>query len=134
MNLLADESVDGPIVDRLRADNHSVQYVAELARGISDDDVLQRANRSNALLITANRDFGELDFLLGRVHAGVVLIRLTGLSLEAKANAVSRTFADRGDELLYAYLTRGRMDSVVRRRRPDSGSSHHRRGFLGSSV
>ena len=45
MNLLADESVDGPIVDRLRADNHSVLYVAELDPGISDDVVLHQAER-----------------------------------------------------------------------------------------
>ena len=103
MNLLADESVDRPIVDRLRADNHSVLYVAELAPGISDDDVLQRANRSGALLVTADRDFGELVFRLRRIHGGVVLIRLAGLSPEAKANAVSRALADRGNELLYAF-------------------------------
>ena len=103
MNLLADESVDRPIVDRLRADNHPVLYVAELAPGISDDEVLQRANRSGALLITADRDFGELVFRLGRIHRGVVLIRLAGLSLEAKAHTVSRVVADRGDGLLHAF-------------------------------
>ena len=103
MNLLADESVDRPIVERLRADNHSVVYVAELAPGVSDDVVLERANQSGMLLITADRDFGELVFRLGRIHAGVVLVRLTGLSSEAKANAVSRAFADRGDELLSAF-------------------------------
>jgi predicted nuclease of predicted toxin-antitoxin system len=103
VNLLADESVDRPIVERLWADNHSVVYVAELDPGVSDDAVLERANRSGMLLITADRDFGELVFRLGRIHAGVVLIRLTGLSSKAKANAVSRALAERGDELLSAF-------------------------------
>lgn len=42
MNLLADESVDHPIVDRLRADGHVVVAVAEMAPGIDDDMVLDR--------------------------------------------------------------------------------------------
>ena len=44
MNLLADESADRPIVERLRADNHSVVYVAELDLGVGDDVMLERAN------------------------------------------------------------------------------------------
>jgi Domain of unknown function (DUF5615) len=44
MNLLADESVDRRIVERLRQDGHDVTYVAEMDPGISDETVLQRAN------------------------------------------------------------------------------------------
>jgi len=62
MNLVADESVDGPIVERLRQDGHAVFYIAELDPGIDDDAVLDEANRSGALLITSDKDFGELVF------------------------------------------------------------------------
>ncbi len=34
MRILADESVDQPIVERLRLDGHSVPYVAEMEPGI----------------------------------------------------------------------------------------------------
>jgi len=44
MNLLADESVDAPIVERLRTDGHSVAYVAEMSPSIPDEEVLERAN------------------------------------------------------------------------------------------
>jgi len=40
MKFIADESLDRPIVDRLRTDGHRVLYVAELDSGISDDAVL----------------------------------------------------------------------------------------------
>ncbi len=78
--------------------------------------MLYRANQSGALLVTADRDFGELVFRLGRIHAGVVLIRLAGLSSEAKAETVSRVFATRRDELLsvFSVISPGR----VRIRRP----------------
>lgn len=99
MNLLADESVDRPIVDRLRRDGHSVRYIAESDPGIHDDAVLNLANRSGDVLITADKDFSELVFRLGRIHTGVVLIRLAGLSAEMKAGTVSDVLASRGREL-----------------------------------
>ena len=72
MKLFADESVDKSIVDRLREDGHTVSYIAELTPSIDDDAVLRQANQSGSLLITADKDFGELVFRMRRVHAGVV--------------------------------------------------------------
>ena len=54
MNFVADESVDRQIVKRLGDDGHSVWYVAEMAPSISDDEVLQLANKGNAPLITSD--------------------------------------------------------------------------------
>jgi hypothetical protein len=65
MNLLVDEGVDGPIVERLRHDGHDVIYVAELSPGIDDPEVLKRANEADALLMTADKDFGELVYRRG---------------------------------------------------------------------
>ncbi len=79
MNLLADEGIDGQIVARLRDEGHSVLYVAEMEPGISDDAVLDLANREDRVLLTTDSDFGELAFrqsLLTR--SGVVLIRWPG--------------------------------------------------------
>jgi predicted nuclease of predicted toxin-antitoxin system len=103
MNLLADESVDQPIVDRLRSDGHDVLYVAELAPSISDDEVLQQANNNSALLLTGDKDFGELVFRQGRANGGVVLIRLLGLPSNLKADIVAETFRDRDAELPGAF-------------------------------
>jgi predicted nuclease of predicted toxin-antitoxin system len=62
MNLLADEGVDRQIVERLRQEGYSVLYIAEMDPGISDDLVLDKANQVEALLLTADKDFGELVF------------------------------------------------------------------------
>jgi predicted nuclease of predicted toxin-antitoxin system len=103
MNVLADESVDQPIVNRLRQDGHDVVYVAELSPSVSDDDVLQEANFRTSLLVTADKDFGELVYRQGRVHGGVVLIRLYGLSAGLKADIVANAFRDRGAEMVGAF-------------------------------
>ena len=80
MKFLADESVDRPIVERLRQEGHQVLYIAELKPGMPDDAVLNLANHETALLLTTDKDFGELVFRQ-RLHMyGVVLIRLAGVT------------------------------------------------------
>ena len=103
MNFLADESVEQQVVDRLRQDGHEVLYVAHMDPGIVDDAVLDTANQRGALLVTADKDFGELVFRLGRVSTGVVLIRLAGLSPHAKSMAVSSAIANHAKELLNCF-------------------------------
>ena len=90
MNFLADESVDQQIVDRLREDGHFVVYVAEMDPGIDDKDVLYAANQQMALLITADKGFGELVFRQRLVSKGVVLVRLAGLSPAGRRRRIAR--------------------------------------------
>lgn len=116
MNLLADECVAAEIVARLRADGHAVEAAGDAARGAADDDVLARAAASGQVLVTADKDFGELVYRLGRAHAGVVLLRLAGMPGEDRAEAVSVVFRDRAAELPGSFTV---IDSEsVRIRRP----------------
>ena len=72
-------------------------------RGISDDAVLDLANRESALLLTADKDFGELVFRLGRVASGVILVRLAGLPDSSKATIISEAIARYSEELPGAF-------------------------------
>ena len=103
MNFVADEGVDRQIVERLRADGHSVLYVAEMAPGIPDDVVLNRANQESALLLTADKDFGEMVYRQYRLASGVILIRLAGLSSAQKAQIVASAIADHIEEMSKAF-------------------------------
>jgi predicted nuclease of predicted toxin-antitoxin system len=104
MNILADEGVDSPIVDRLRQDGHIVLYIAEMAPGISDEEVLRKANEKLSLLVTTDKDFGEMVFQQNLLSSGgVVLIRLAGLSLERKVEVLSRVFRNHGAEFPHAF-------------------------------
>lgn len=99
MKFFADENIDKPIVDRLRDDGHVVLYVLEMEPSISDDEVMQKANQETAVLLTADKDFGELIFRQGRLVEGVVLIRLPGLSPQHKAEVVAEAIREHVDEL-----------------------------------
>jgi len=99
LSFLADENIDRPIVLRLRDEGHSVFYVAEMAASSPDDDVIRLAAKARAILVTSDKDFGELLFRQHRVAHGVVLLRLAGLSARAKAEIAARAAAAHRHEL-----------------------------------
>ena len=103
MNFLADESVDRQIVDTLREDDHAVLYVTEMDPGISDDEVLDKAEKGSAILITADKDFGELVFRQQRITKGVVLVRLAGLLPSKKAEIASTMIKKHLDAIQNAF-------------------------------
>jgi predicted nuclease of predicted toxin-antitoxin system len=103
MKFLVDESVDRQVVDRLRMDGHEVWYVSEMEPGIADDMVLSLANQEKAILVTADKDFGELVFRQKRISMGVILTRLAGLSPDQKADLVSTAISQHIPELENAF-------------------------------
>ena len=103
MNVLVDEGVDRQIVDQLRQGGHSVLYIAEMDPGIADDEVLRIANERGALLLTTDKDFGELVYRQKRLTSGVILIRLAGLSSLRKAQIVASAIGQHSEELSNAF-------------------------------
>ena len=67
---------------------HRKRWVAELDPGIDDDTVLGHSHQRAAVLLTSDKDFGDLVFRRGLMHSGVVLLRLEGLTPEKKATLV----------------------------------------------
>ncbi len=103
MNFLTDESVDRQIVERLRADGHSVWYIVDTEPGISNGDVIEKANQLDAVLLTADKDFGEMVFQQRLMNKGVMLVRLAGLSPTNKAGIVAAAVKDHLSELPHAF-------------------------------
>lgn len=103
MTFVADEGVDSATVSILRRAGHAVLYVAEAAPGLTDAEVLELANVQNALLLTADKDFGELVFRLGRVHTGVILLRLMGLASDTQADIVAEVVKRYGVQMRGAF-------------------------------
>jgi len=75
MFFLADESCDFAVVRALRAAGHDVKAVAEVALGAADDVVLELASRERRVLLTEDKDFGQLVFAAATSTSGVIFIR-----------------------------------------------------------
>ncbi len=76
MRLLADENFPLPSMDVLRTAGHDVASVSRDSPGLPDPDVLERAAAEDRILVTFDRDFGELVFARGASgQPGVVYLR-----------------------------------------------------------
>lgn len=111
MRFVADENIPVRIIQRLRAAGHTVDAIGELTPRAIDADVLLRAEQSAAVLITQDKDFGELVFRRGQAAHGVLLLRLEGLSLEAKTTATVLAVSELGTRLegTFAVLAPGHL-------------------------
>jgi predicted nuclease of predicted toxin-antitoxin system len=101
---VADENLDRNLVLALRDLGLEVISIFEEYRGVSDKVVVEIANRMDAVIITEDKDFGELTYRLGIENRGIILIRLSGLTNEEKiriATEVIETYSDQ----LYNHFT-----------------------------
>ena len=81
LRILANENFPGAAVQALRARGHDVGWVRTDAPGSSDVDVLARAVSEARILITFDKDYGELAFRAGlSTVSGVVLFRIRPVS------------------------------------------------------
>lgn len=99
MNLTADESVDFGIIESLRKAGIEVYSILEKKPGITDKEVLQIAYSRNGVLITEDKDFGELVYRLKLEHNGILLIRLSDVTRPERIKIVLETLQEYLDEL-----------------------------------
>ena len=99
MRFIVDESTGGAVVEHLHSAGHDVFAVAEGMPQADDDDILARAASEGRILITNDKDFGDLVFRDKRVHDGVVLLRLHDESAGNRVRVVSAVVQRYGDRL-----------------------------------
>lgn len=99
--LLADENFPLASVGRLRSAGFDVAAVAEIARGAPDLDVLVMAREQSRVLVTFDRDFGELVYRdLAPIPPGVIYLRVAASSPEEPAQVVVDLLADASLQIL----------------------------------
>jgi predicted nuclease of predicted toxin-antitoxin system len=75
MRFLADESCDFAVVRALREAGHDVVAIAEVFRGIDDEQVIVKAKIDKRIVKTEDKDFGQLVYAGVRQASGVIFIR-----------------------------------------------------------
>jgi predicted nuclease of predicted toxin-antitoxin system len=78
MKLLLDTCVAGSVREAMQRDGHDVVWAAEWAQDPGDHEILARAHAEGRILVTIDKDFGELAIVRGQQHHGI--LRLAGLS------------------------------------------------------
>jgi predicted nuclease of predicted toxin-antitoxin system len=104
MKFLVDECTGPSVAAWLRDEGHEVFSVYEDARGVEDDIILQKAFDENWVLITNDKDFGDKVFRNGRLHKGVILLRLEDERATSKIEVLSHLLEKYIDRLPNAFV------------------------------
>lgn len=94
MRLLTDENIGLKVVTHLRSLSYDVVSAIEDYQSATDTKILTIAKRQKRILITTDKDFGELVFLRGLVPYGVILLRLREESAKNKIRVLDKLFKD----------------------------------------
>jgi predicted nuclease of predicted toxin-antitoxin system len=92
VKLLADENLHSHIVAWLRSQGHDVLYAAETLSRTSDDELLSIARDEDRILMTADKDFGELVFHRRLISRSIVLIRLSTLPISQRLERLAKVW------------------------------------------
>ena len=98
MRILANENFPADAVSALRDYGHDVAWTRTDSPGISDPEVLDRAQREDRILITFDKDFGELAYRL-KLPAlnGIILFRISVSTSKQIAKTAVAAIESRSD-------------------------------------
>lgn len=98
MRFLANENFPGPAVAALEAAGHDIVWVRRLRPGAADSEVLAWAAREERILLTFDKDFGEL---AGHAklppNCGVILLRTPMPRPDQTGQRLASLISARGD-------------------------------------
>jgi len=97
LKLLLDTCVWGGACKELRSTGHDVVWAGDWPEDPGDDEILERAHREERILVTLDKDFGELAIVHERPHSGI--IRLVNLGARQQASVCLRVLELHADEL-----------------------------------
>jgi len=103
MQFLADENCDEEVVRALRADGHDVALVRERCPGAEDAAVAELALAERRIVLTEDKDFGQLAQALSAARVGVILIRFPSQARSTVGRSVSAAVSLFGNRLVQAF-------------------------------
>ena len=97
MKILLDSCIWPGARGRIEQAGHEVEWVGDWAADPGDEEILSRAVRNRQVIVTLDKDFGELAVGFGREHAGIV--RLVDVSHLEQGSLCVDLLAVYGSEL-----------------------------------
>jgi predicted nuclease of predicted toxin-antitoxin system len=91
LKFIVDESCGIKLAEALQREGYDTVPVIGTMTGTQDREILEKAFREERIVITNDKDFGELVYRQGLDHAGVILLRLEEDSPIARISIVKKT-------------------------------------------
>jgi len=105
MRFLADESCDSIIIRTLKEAGHDVLAVHEITPRAEDSEVIALARKGKRILLTEDKDFGQLVFAHGEKSLGVLFLRFSFPARAQIARDVAELILQQGEKLIGCFVT-----------------------------
>jgi predicted nuclease of predicted toxin-antitoxin system len=114
IKFVADVNVEKAIIDYLTANKYGVKWIPDYDCEILDEELLNLANKEKRILITNDKDFGELTFLQKRISTGIILLRIRGQKAQDKVKLIDKLMQKYSDKLLghFVVITKNKIRFV----------------------
>lgn len=99
LKLLFDVGVSKKAEIYFRENGFDVFAVRDINPYLTDKDILELAVKEERLVITMDKDFGELVFNSKEVHSGVLLLRMEDAGWKQKINVLSEIFLNYSEDI-----------------------------------
>ena len=110
MKFLIDVCAGQTIGDWLAQQGHDVLFVRDRNPRMGDDEILVWDYSEKRIVVTIDKDFGKLIFVLGMPHAG--MIRLASVPRKSRLLLVKQIVAKHGDELENGAIITGSLSKI----------------------
>ena len=97
MKFIADENLGVKVPKYLKSLGFDIIWIQKISPGKPDAQILEIANKENRILITLDKDFGELVFKEKLATAGVIFLRLKDESVENKKKILIKLLNSKKD-------------------------------------
>ena len=99
LKFLVDVGVGEKVEDFLYKNGYDILSVRKLNPRMSDSEIINIAAKDNRIVITMDKDFGELIYDSGLIHKGILLLRTENCSGDKKAKILSEILINYSSEL-----------------------------------
>ena len=99
IRFIVDMGVSKKVEEWLSTNDYDIKAVRDIDPKMKDCDVLNYAVTENRMVITMDKDFGELVFNSGLDHSGVLLLRLEDAKSDEKVKTIQEILIKYEDKL-----------------------------------
>ncbi len=104
IRFLANVNIEKPIIEFLLKKGWDVKSVLEIDKQMSDDAVCALANKEKRIILTNDKDFGEIVFFQRRIVYGVILLRIKGQDVEEKITRLGNLLARHSNKIINHFV------------------------------
>lgn len=99
MKFLADVNIEKTIVDELRRIGYDIVWIVDENPYLDDMSIFKIAQNENRILLTNDKDFGEIVFRQKLASAGIILLRIKGQDTRKKIKLLRKVLISYHDRI-----------------------------------